>query len=101
VQLGLRGWSRGGTPPWRRPYHVRQGHDVRWTTITWRSATQGKPAQNARHAPIAARIGAFGGWGITRWKGRAGQYRHDVADNEHCEIPVGSRVYRVPTRELE
>jgi hypothetical protein len=32
--------------------------------------------------------------------GRAGQYRRDVGD-DHCEILLGSRVYRVPTRELE
>jgi hypothetical protein len=35
-----------------------------------------------------------------RWKGRSGQYRRDVGD-EHCEILLGSRVYRVPSRELE
>jgi uncharacterized cupin superfamily protein len=36
-----------------------------------------------------------------RWKGRAGQYRRDAGDDEHCEILLGTRVYRVPIAELE
>jgi hypothetical protein len=36
-----------------------------------------------------------------RWKGRAGEYRRDAGDGEHCEILLESRVYRVPTAELE
>jgi hypothetical protein len=54
------------------------------------------------HAPIAARIAAVWRPGDNvRWKGRTGQYRRDMGDDEHCEIVLGSRVYRVPTRDLE
>jgi hypothetical protein len=51
---------------------------------------------------IAARIAAVWRPGDNvRWKGRAGQYRRDVGDGEHCEILLGPRLYWVPTRELE
>ena len=64
-----------------------------------RKASQRK---TSRQAPITARIAAVWRSGDNvRWKGRAGQYRRDVGDDEHCEILLGSRVYRVPTRELE
>ena len=55
-----------------------------------------------RPAPIAARTAAIWQPGDNvRWKGRAGQYQRDAGDGEHCEILLGSRVYRVPTLELE
>jgi hypothetical protein len=63
-----------------------------------RKASQRK---TRRQAPITARIAAVWRSGDSvRWKGRAGQYRRDVGD-DHCEILLESRVYRVPTRELE
>lgn len=55
-----------------------------------------------RHVPTAARIAPVWRPGDkVRWKGRAGEYRRDVGDGEHCEILLESRIYRVPTRELE
>lgn len=55
-----------------------------------------------RRGPIAARIAAVWRPGDTvRWKGRAGRYQSDVGDGEHCEILMGARIYRVPTRGLE
>ena len=64
-----------------------------------RKASQRK---TRRQAPAAAPIAAMWRPGdAVRWKGRAGQYGRDVGDDEHCEILLGSRVYRVPTAELE
>ena len=64
-----------------------------------RKASQRK---TRRQAQITARIAAVWRSGDNvRWKGRAGQYRRDVGDDEHCEILLGSRIYRVPTGELE
>jgi hypothetical protein len=36
-----------------------------------------------------------------RWRGRTGVFRREVDDDEHCEITLADRVYRVPTREIE
>lgn len=64
-----------------------------------RKASQRK---TRRPAPAAPRVAAVWRPGDTvRWKGRTGQYRRDAGDGEHCEILLGSRVYRVPTAELE
>ena len=63
---------------------------------------QGKPAQDTPAGPdYSADRSRLAVGDNVRWKGRAGQYRRDVGDNEHCEILLGSRVYSVPTRELE
>jgi hypothetical protein len=63
-----------------------------------RKASQRK---TRRQAPITARIAAAWRSGDNgRWEDRVGQYRRDVGD-EHCEILLESRAYRVPTRELE
>jgi hypothetical protein len=35
-----------------------------------------------------------------RWKGRAGIFRRDVGDDQHAEIVIAERVYRVRTAEL-
>jgi hypothetical protein len=35
-----------------------------------------------------------------RWKGRAGVFRRDVGDDQHAEIVIAERVYRVRTSEL-
>ena len=35
-----------------------------------------------------------------RWKERAGVFRRDVGDDEHAEILIGERVYRVRVKEL-
>lgn len=35
-----------------------------------------------------------------KWKGRTGLFRRDVGDNEHAEIAIGERVYRVKLSEL-
>jgi hypothetical protein len=34
-------------------------------------------------------------------EGRVGIFRRDAGDDEHCEIALGPRVYRVPTSEIE
>jgi len=36
-----------------------------------------------------------------RWKGRSGVFRRDLGDDEHAEVTIVERVYRVRTRELE
>jgi hypothetical protein len=56
-----------------------------------------------RAASTAARI-AFPIWrpgDNVRWKGRAGLFRRDMSDGEHCEITLGERVYRVRITEIE
>jgi hypothetical protein len=35
-----------------------------------------------------------------RWQHRAGIFRRDVGDDEHAEIVIGERVYRVRISEL-
>jgi hypothetical protein len=35
-----------------------------------------------------------------RWQGRAGVFRRDVGDDQHGEVLVGERVYRVRLTEL-
>ena len=63
--------------------------------IASRAADDCKPLQLGEGTPPAGSSDA-----ADEIAGRAGQYRHDVRD-DHCEILLGSRVYRVPTRELE
>jgi len=58
--------------------------------------------RNTRRTPVAARIASIWRSGDNVfWKGRAGVYRRDVGDGEHCEIVLGSRIYQVPTKELD
>ena len=59
--------------------------------------------RNTRRAgPVAARIVPSWQSGATvRWKGRAGVFRRDTGDGEHCEITLGDRIYRVLIREIE
>ena len=59
--------------------------------------------RNTRRAgPIPARIAPIWRPGANvRWKGRTGVFRRDAGDGDHCEITLGDRVYRVPTREIK
>jgi hypothetical protein len=63
-----------------------------------------KASQRKTRRPAAIRVVIAAAWrpgNDVRWKGRVGRYRRDIGDGEHCEILLESRVYRVPTRDLE
>jgi hypothetical protein len=60
--------------------------------------------RNTRRAASAATWIALPIWrpgDSVRWKGRAGLFRRDVGDGEHCEIVLEARVYQVRTTEIE
>jgi hypothetical protein len=55
-----------------------------------------------RAAPVPPRITPTRRPGDSvRWRGRVGVFQRDAGDGEHCEIVLGPRVYRVPTKELD
>lgn len=52
-------------------------------------------------APVTVRISPERRAGDpVRWKGRAGVFRRAVGDDEHAEIVIAERVYRVRNSEL-
>ena len=52
-------------------------------------------------APVAVRISPTWRAGDpVRWKGRAASFRRDVGDEQHAEIVIAERIYRVRISEL-
>lgn len=59
--------------------------------------------RNARRA-TAAPIKVTPSWrpgDAVRWQGKPGVFRREVGDDEHAEVTIGERIYRVRLRDLQ
>lgn len=63
-----------------------------------RKASQ-KRSRRAAPPTTQARMTWVAGASV-RWQGRDGVFHRDVGDEEHAEIVIGGRTYRVRTKDL-
>ena len=60
-----------------------------------------KASQRGKRVALSAPVApTFRPGDRVRWKARVGVLHREVGDDEHAEVAIGERVYRVPISEL-